>query len=139
MKRANLMELEKYGIIERHEVFARYHNFIMGHLVVVRTLKTMSLGGHSWARMRKTFKIGLASVAYARRLSINIQHTGRTKGSIISPLSYSLHTLGPLKEDENENCFIIVIVDNFSKLIGLYPARNTSKEYLGAGVNFWCT
>ena len=26
--------LDEYGIIERHEVFARYHNSIVGHLGV---------------------------------------------------------------------------------------------------------
>ena len=52
----------------------------------------------------------------------------------LSPLtSLSVDTIGPLKVDENGNSFIIVIVDNFSKLIGLYPAKyTTSKDYLGA-------
>ena len=52
----------------------------------------------------------------------------------LDPLvSLSVDTLGPLKEDELGNRFIIVIVDNFSKLIGLYPARNTtSKEFVHA-------
>ena len=44
--------------------------------------------------------------------------------------SLSVDTLGPLKEDENGNSFVIVIADNFSKLVGLYPAKSTtSKEY----------
>ena len=47
----------------------------------------------------------------------------------LTPLS--VDTLGPLKEDDLGNRFIIVIVDNFSKLVGLYPARNTtSKEFV---------
>ena len=52
----------------------------------------------------------------------------------LSPLtSLYVYTLGPLKVDENGNSFIIAVVDNFSKLIGLYPAKNTtSNEYLGA-------
>ena len=50
----------------------------------------------------------------------------------LDPLtSLSVDTLSPLKEDELGNRFIIVIVDNFSKLVGLYPARNTtSKEFV---------
>ena len=47
-------------------------------------------------------------------------------------ISLSVDTLGPLKEDELGNRFIIVIMDNFS-LIGLYPAQNTtSKEFVHA-------
>jgi hypothetical protein len=38
-----------------------------------------------------------------------------------------------LKEEESGNRFITVIVDNFSKLVGLYPAQNTtSKEFVRA-------
>ena len=68
-------ELDQYGIIERHEVFARYHDSIVGHLGVERTLKAMSLGGHSWAWMCQNvanWKVGLASVGYARRSSIKV-------------------------------------------------------------------
>ena len=49
-------ELDEYGIIERHEVFARYYNSIVDHLGVERTLKAMSLGGHAWAGMRQNIK-----------------------------------------------------------------------------------
>ena len=53
--------------------------------------------------------------------------------SLFPLTSLSVDKLGPLKVDENGNSFIIVIVDNFSKLVGLYPAKNTtSKDYLGA-------
>ena len=37
-----------------------------------------------------------------------------------------IDTLGSLPEDEYGMRYIILIVDNFSKLVGLYPAKNTS-------------
>ena len=53
--------------------------------------------------------------------------------SLYPLVSLSVDTLSPLKEDESGNRFIIVIVDNFSKLVGLYPAQNTtSKEFVRA-------
>ena len=39
-----------------------------------------------------------------------------------------MDTLGPLPEDENEFLFIVVIVDNFSKFVGLYPAKSKHVE-----------
>jgi hypothetical protein len=50
----------------------------------------------------------------------------------LDPLaSLSVDTLGPLPEDENGFSFIVVIVDNFSKFVGLYPARSTtSKDFI---------
>ena len=54
-------------------------------------------------------------------------------------MSKTEDTLGPLKEEESGNRFIIVIVENFSKLVGLYPAQNTmSKEFVRALIQ-WVT
>ena len=50
---------EEYGIVERHEIFSRDHNSIVGHHGVdahhgvERTLKVMSLGSHAWVGMRR--------------------------------------------------------------------------------------
>ena len=51
----------------------------------------------------------------------------------VDPLaSLSVDTLGPLSEDD-DGFFIVVIVDNFSKFVGLYPARSTMpKDFIGA-------
>ena len=46
-------DFDAYGIVEKHEVFSRYHNSIVGHLGVERTLMAMSLGGDAWVGMRK--------------------------------------------------------------------------------------
>jgi hypothetical protein len=47
-------------------------------------------------------------------------------------------TLGPLPEDENGNKHVILIVDDFSKFVGLYPSRSTtSDEFATMGVRIW--
>ena len=38
--------LEDLGEVEKRGIFATYHNSIVGHLGVERTLKALSLGGH---------------------------------------------------------------------------------------------
>ena len=38
----------------------------------------------------------------------------------------SIDTLGPLPEDESGMRYIILIVDYFSKFVGLHPANRTS-------------
>ena len=49
----------------------------------------------------------------------------------LSPLtSLSVDRLSPLKEDEK---LFVIVVDKFLKLIGLYPAKNTTfKEHVHA-------
>ena len=45
----------------------------------------------------------------------------------VAPLSeLSIDTLGPFPEDKSGMRHIILIVDNFSKFVGLYPANSTS-------------
>ena len=45
----------------------------------------------------------------------------------VTPLQeLSIDPLGPLPEDEFGMRYIILIVDNFSKFVGPYPAKNTS-------------
>ena len=61
-------ELEEYGIIERHGVFARYHNSIVGHLGVERTSKAMFLGGHSWAGMRQNVKTWIGECGICHKI-----------------------------------------------------------------------
>ena len=46
--------------------------------------------------------------------------------SVIPLQELSIDTLGPLPEDEFSMRYIILIVDNFSKFVGLCPAKNTS-------------
>jgi len=57
----------------------------------------------------------------------------------LEPLvSLSEDTLGPLPEDENEFSFIVVIVDNFCKFVGLYPGVITMvKDLITNGWYFW--
>jgi len=131
-------DFDDYGIVERHEVFSRYHNSIVGHHGVERTLKAMSLGGHAWAGMRQNVSNWIGECSICQK--IKFQRLPEWEDEVehhlysLSPLtSLSVDTLGPLKEDENGNSFVIVIVDNFSKLIGLYPAKSTtSKEFISA-------
>ena len=45
--------LEEKDLSERFEIFAKYHNSIVGHFGIGNTLKAMSLGGQQWKGMQK--------------------------------------------------------------------------------------
>ena len=101
-------------------------------------MKALSLGDHGWAGMRQDVTRMISESSICQKLKYqrepNWEDTVDHHLYSLDPLvSLSVDTLGPLKEDESGNRFIIVIVDNFSKLVGLYPARNmTSKEFVRA-------
>jgi hypothetical protein len=49
----------------------------------------------------------------------------------------SVDTLGPLPEDENGNKYVILIVDDFSKFVGLYPTKSTTSEEFAMALVQW--
>ena len=58
--------------------------------------------------------------------------------SVTSLQKLSIDTLGPLPEDEIGMQYTILILDNFSKFVGLYPAKNTSTlEFVKAFLPSW--
>jgi Integrase zinc binding domain len=44
--------LDALGPIERHNIFSKFHNAMVGHFGVERTLKAMAKGGQGWREMR---------------------------------------------------------------------------------------
>jgi hypothetical protein len=89
--------------------------------------------GHGWRGMRKDVTNWISECAICQK--IKYQRDPKWQEDMehhlysSKPLdSLSIDTLGPLAEDQNGNSYVVVIVDNFSKFIGLYPAKNTTSE-----------
>ena len=63
-------DYDAYRNVEMHEVFSRYHNSIVGHLSVERTLKAMSLGGHAFGMLQivPDGSVSVVSAEYVRAL-----------------------------------------------------------------------
>jgi hypothetical protein len=108
----------------------------VGHFGVENTLKAMASQGHGWRGMRQDVKKWIGECGICQKIKNQKDphwvdalehHLYRLK-----PLaSLSMDTLGPLPEDEYGNSYVVVIVDNFSKFMGLYPAKSTtSQEYV---------
>ena len=97
----------------------------------------MSLGGHAWAGMRRNVSEWIGECSISQK--IKFQRLPEWEDEVehhlysLSPLSsLSVDALGPLKKIKMEiSLSSYYIVENFSKLIGLYPAKNmTFKELI---------
>ena len=96
------------------------------------------IGGQQWKGMRKDVTKWIDECAICQKIKWRegpiwqdqIEHHLYH----LDPLaSLSVDTLGPLPEDENGFSFIVVIIDNFSTFVGLYPARSTTiKDFINA-------
>jgi predicted class III extradiol MEMO1 family dioxygenase len=71
--------LEQKDLSERFEIFAKYHNSIVGHFGIGNTLKAMSLGGNNGRACEKMSPSGSKSAKFVRKPSGEKVQSGRTK------------------------------------------------------------
>jgi hypothetical protein len=96
----------------------------------------MQLAGHEWKGMRKDVTNWISECGICQK--VKYQRDAGWQDAIdhhlfsLRPMSsLSIDTLGPLPEDNDGNKYIVVIVDNFSKFVGLYATKNvTSEDYI---------
>jgi Integrase zinc binding domain len=111
---------------------------MIGHFGVERTLKAMSLAGHQWRGMRKDVSQWINECGVCQKIKYsrdpNWEDDMEHHLYSMDPIkSLSIDTLGPLPPDEEGNSYIVLIVDNFSKFVQLYPSKSTkSEEYVRA-------
>jgi len=107
-------------------------------LGVERTLQAMSKCGHGWAGMRQEVTAWISECGICQKIKwkrpVNWEDEAIHHLYSVNPLEESsVDTLGPLPEDEFVNRYVIVILNNFSKFIGLYSAMSTStRDFVSA-------
>ena len=104
---------------------------VSGRLGCDRTYKALKLSGHNWVGMKEQLTKYISECNVCQK--IKWQRPANWEDLVdhhlysVSLLSeLSVDTLGPLPEDEWGMRYIILIVDNFSKFVGLYPVKSTS-------------
>jgi len=71
--------LEQKDLSERFEIFAKYHNSIMGHFGIGNTLKTMSFGGNNGRACEKMLPNGSKNARFVRKSSGEMVQSRWTK------------------------------------------------------------
>jgi cleavage and polyadenylation specificity factor subunit 1 len=61
-------DVEALGPTERHAIFAKFHNSMVGHFGVEHTLKAMSLEGHEWRGMRRDVKDWISECGICQKI-----------------------------------------------------------------------
>ena len=115
---------------------------MIGHFGIERTLKAMSLAGHRWRGMRSDVTQWIRECGVCQK--INYQRDPNWEDEMehhlysVEPLKYvSVDTLGPLEKDKYGFNYIIVVVDNFSKLCNYIPHRRVCSGVDALGEYLW--
>ena len=113
------------------EVFNKirhYHNELVGHGGIQKTLELLNVNGQSWRNMMKDVKnfIKQCPCCQKNRMipfkgALQKFTLSTTKGPM---LRLSIDTVGPFPEDEEGNQYVLVVIDNFSRYTTLYPTKD---------------
>jgi hypothetical protein len=109
-------------------VLGEYHNTMVGHNGVTRTLAMMREKGVQWSGMQSDVAKYIRVCPVCQK--VKRQRTPHPPVSVYTLSGHtpmcdlSVDTIGPLPEDGEGYRYILVIIDNFSKYSELYATKN---------------
>jgi transposase InsO family protein len=112
-------------------IIAKFHNSYIGHHGVERTVSKLQKEGHNWSLMRahvRRFKKMCPCCQKMDHVGPSIKSHKYTVSSTAPMDTISIDFIEKLKPDEHGNCYLMVIIDAFSRFIELYPAKDNSAK-----------
>jgi hypothetical protein len=117
------------------------HNSYVGHHGLDRTLKKLYRKGLQWPQMSAHVRAVIGSCPCCQKMS-QIKAKFNTEPFTVGsykPMEYiSFDTIGPLQPDEDGNTYILVVIDNFSRFVVLYPSPNVDSDSAIRALLFHC-
>jgi hypothetical protein len=109
-------------------VIQSFHNDVVGHLGISKTVEVMKSAGYSFKHMREIVGNYINQCIICQKIKAQQAPTPSEVFHLHGDhpmMSLSIDTIGPLPIDSYGNAYILVILDNFSKFGALYPVKST--------------
>ena len=107
------------------------HNSTAGHNGVEKTLnKLEARGEETWPHMREHVKQFIRDCPICQKLdqrNVKIQTVPFTNATLEPMDTLNIDTIGPVPLDQFGNCYILVIIDCFTRFVELYAIPDTSE------------
>ena len=115
---------------EAYETFKQFHNEIIGHHGVSKTVQMIKDAKRQWIGYAKEVRNFIRHCPVCQKVKTqpmpNVITNKYTLSGSAPMRAMSVDAIGPLPEDENRNKFILMIIDNFSKFTELYATKSTT-------------
>jgi len=113
-----------------YKLISKVHNTIAGHFGLEVTCQRLEDLGHRWAHrrehVRRFINLHCPCCQKMRHLKVPIEANRFITSTRIPWERLNIDTIGPLPKDDNNNEYIIVLIDCFSRFIMLYAVPDTS-------------
>jgi hypothetical protein len=128
--------------VEVEDFMKTVHNSTVGHIGSARLLKMLESLDIAWPGMRKDVEDFINRCALCKKFKAQKEPIMKLDGHTLQGLApmqlVSADTIGPLPEDEDGNCYILHIMDSFSKFNMLIPTKSTDAMSYVNGMMEWC-
>ena len=117
---------------DHYKMISKVHNSNTGHFGVERTVQKLHQMGIHWPHMRETVRAFIRKCPCCQKMSylkvpiIARRFTVVAKGPMET---LNIDFMGPFPPDEYNNVMVLVIIDSFTRAVGLYAVPEaTAKE-----------
>ena len=117
---------------EQHKTIGKFHNSLVGHHGVERTVKKMQAGGQTWSHLRELVRTFIRLCPCCQKMSyLKVPILARRFTTTApGPMEIlNIDYLGPFPEDEYGNTQVLTIIDTFSRAVGLYAVPNLEARH----------
>jgi transposase InsO family protein len=118
----------------------QHHNGTVGHLGVDKTIARLAKADMSWPTLRsdvKTFIKRCPACQKMSQLKHHIHMNPFTTASYGAMDRVAIDSIGPFPSDDNDNRYIIVIIDAFSRWSMLVPTKDATAKSAAQALLQW--
>jgi hypothetical protein len=115
-----------------HSRISKCHNSNVGHHGVERTVAKLIASGQEWTRMRQDVKLFIRKCPCCQLMSQvapAIASLPFTLSTFYPMDCLSVDSIGPLPMDSDGHIHILVVIDNFSRFVELYPLTDLTAKH----------
>ena len=112
---------------EQYKIIKEHHNALVGHHGVENTVALLRSHDHDWPLMRTHVKRFITECDVCQKNSLrgfDVKCSKFTTGGHCPFEEINFDHIGPFTKDEFGNEHALVIIDNFSRWVDIYPVRD---------------